>query len=155
MPSDYPRQRSLTGVVTDFGLKGDFEITVSFEILQQPNAGLGGNPTDLKLVVVPLEPPQPEVWHKSTQNRASLIREAAGRGNTGGFHASIAKWNPEVPRDQWNNEDFSKVETHAFKRVLARMPTGHSHGASGCCLLFQRMAKDFEFFHKDNYTDGT
>lgn len=156
LPIGYPRQRSLTGVITDFGLKGDFEITVNFEILQQPNAGLGGNPTDLKLVVVPLEAPQPEVWYKSTQNRASLMREAAGRGNLGGFHASIAKWDPDVPRDKWNNEDFSKVETHTFKRIPARSATGAMRMVrNGGKIYFLHKEGDQEFalFHQDDYTD--
>ena len=39
LPAGYPKPRSGTGVVTDFGLRGDFEITASFDILQEPKAG--------------------------------------------------------------------------------------------------------------------
>ena len=65
LPSGYPRTRPGTGVITDFGVKGDFEITVGFEIITEPNAGVGGNPTDLKLMVVPHEAAEPDVWHRS------------------------------------------------------------------------------------------
>src|SRR5688572_16159411 len=44
LPSTYPRQRPGTGVVTDFGVKGDFEITVSFEIIEEPRFRNPGNP---------------------------------------------------------------------------------------------------------------
>jgi hypothetical protein len=35
-PAGMPEQRAGTGVLTTFGVRGDFEITISFEILQQP-----------------------------------------------------------------------------------------------------------------------
>src|SRR5207249_4040481 len=36
LPAGYLGQRPGTGLVTDFGLKGDFEITLGFEILGEP-----------------------------------------------------------------------------------------------------------------------
>jgi hypothetical protein len=120
LPIGYPRPRPGTGVVTDFGVKGDFEITANIEILQEPNAGLPGNPTDLKLVIVPNDSPEPGVWHKSNQNRAVLAREAAGRGNFGGFFASSTEWDPDLPKDKWGNENFSKIELQTNKRIPAK-----------------------------------
>jgi serine/threonine protein kinase/DNA-directed RNA polymerase subunit RPC12/RpoP len=81
LPSTFPRQRPGTGVVTGFGVRGDFEITVGFEILGWPRPGAGGNPTELQLVIVPNKAPQPGKWQKATQNYASLSRRAP-RGNT-------------------------------------------------------------------------
>src|SRR5205807_596857 len=73
LPAGYPRQRPGTGVITDFGVKGDFEITIGFEILAGPNGGFTNMPTDLRLVVVPDERVKPEEWHKASQNRAGLV----------------------------------------------------------------------------------
>jgi hypothetical protein len=81
LPPTFPRQRPGTGVVTDFGVRGDFEITVGFEILGPPKRWAGGKPTELQLVIVPTQAPQPGKWQKPNQNYASLCRRAP-QGNT-------------------------------------------------------------------------
>jgi RNA polymerase sigma factor (sigma-70 family) len=155
LPNAYPKARPGTGVITDFGVKGDFEITVSLEILQEPNAGLGGNPTDLKLVVVPNEIAEAGVWHKSTQNRAGLAREAAGRGNFGGFMANATKWDPDLPKDQWGNENFSKIEVHDNKRIPAKAKAGRLRLIrSGPTLFYyssEATDKDFGLLHRSEF----
>ncbi len=100
LPLGYPRQRSGTGVVTDFGVRGDFEITLSFEILQEPRPGFPGNPTDLMLVVVPVEHPEPDTWHKASQNQAVLSREVASPNDVGQFVADVTKWTRRYPQRQ-------------------------------------------------------
>jgi serine/threonine protein kinase len=125
LPATYPRQRPGTGVVTDFGVKGDFEITLSFEILGGPILGGWGNPTELRLVVVPNEYPRPGKWHHANQNRAILSREPPGRNNAGGFVADSTRWNNEdVPKDEWGNEIFDGIELHTRKRSPAAANTG-------------------------------
>lgn len=156
LPLNYPSQRSGTGVVTEFGIKGDFEITLGFEILKEPSAGLGGNPTDLRLIVVPQERPEPEVWFKSTQNRASLGREAAGRGNVGGFVADPTKWNPILPKDKWGNEIFNNIESHPnYKRVLAKAKSGKLRLVRTGAELFYYMSdganEDFALLQKSDF----
>jgi RNA polymerase sigma factor (sigma-70 family) len=123
LPLGHPRQRSGTGVVTDFGIKGDFEITLGFEILGDSRPGGGGNPTDLKLVVVPNERPEPEVWFKTTQNRAYLARKLSGLNGRGLYLADQTKWNPVLPKDQWGNELFDKIEQHTDPPPLAPATT--------------------------------
>jgi hypothetical protein len=78
LPPTFPRQRPGTGVVTDFGVRGDFEITVGYEIVQEPfPRPAGSNSTELRLVVVPNEYPRPGMWHRADQNRATLSRQTA------------------------------------------------------------------------------
>jgi RNA polymerase sigma factor (sigma-70 family) len=151
LPPGCPKQRPGTGVVTDFGVKGDFEISAAFEILNEPNAGLGGNVTDLKLVLAPLEPPTPGVWRRSNQNRAVLARQAAGRGLSGAFDADVTKWDPEIPHDQWGNPIFAKVETHQNRRQLALAKSGRLRAVRNGSLLSFAVSdgagKDFTILH--------
>src|SRR5262249_5868345 len=101
LPPTYPRDRQGTGVVTDFGVRGDFEITVSFEILQEPGPAGGGNPTDVRLVVVPADPVTPGMWHRSSQNRAVLSRQSPRWNTPGQFLANATRWNNlDIPKDQ-------------------------------------------------------
>jgi DNA-directed RNA polymerase subunit RPC12/RpoP len=157
LPLGFAKQRPGTGVITQFGVKGDFEITVRFEILKEPFAGMPAvNQTSLKLLVVPLEKPEPGVWFKSTQNRAAIAREAAGRGNPGGFSAALAKWNPDIPRDANGNEQFAKVETHTYKFVIARAKTGRLRLVrTGAELFFYRGEGDNDFVLLDTQPFGT
>ncbi|HZY89309.1 MAG TPA: DUF1583 domain-containing protein, partial [Gemmataceae bacterium] len=76
LPPTFPRQRPGTGVVTEFGVRGDFEITVGFEILGPPRPWAWGHPTELQLVIVPNEAMQPGKWQKGNQNYSSLSRWA-------------------------------------------------------------------------------
>jgi hypothetical protein len=125
LPATFPRQRPGTGVITDFGVRGDFEITVSFEILGEAQPGLWGNPTELRLVVVPNESPRPGMWHRANQNRAVVSREVPGRNNAGGFVADSTRWNNEdIPKDEWGNEKFDRIELHTRRRSPAAENTG-------------------------------
>jgi hypothetical protein len=112
LPAGFPRQRPGTGVVTDFGVRGDFEITARYEILDEPPRDNWGNPTSLALVVVPHQQPEPDVWYRPNQNRATLERHLASLNRPGQFLADLTKWNPTLPRDKWGNEIFNKIELH-------------------------------------------
>jgi hypothetical protein len=155
LPAGYPRQRSGTGVVTEFGIKGDFEITARFEILEEPRVGAGGNPTDLSLVVVPNELPEPDVWYKASQNRALLARELTGANQTGRFHADATTWTLDIPTDQWGNELFSRVELHHSERSLTTARTGRLRLVrSGSVLFFstsEDAAEEFSLLHKHEF----
>jgi predicted RNA-binding Zn-ribbon protein involved in translation (DUF1610 family) len=142
LPLGYPKPRPGTGVVTDFGVKGDFEITIAFEILPGKTPDLPVNWANLRIVIVPNEPPVPEVWHKADQNRAVLAREITGKESAGTFLGNATKWNSDVPRDKWNNEDFSKVEQHDGKRSPAVALTGR--------LRLVRIGADLFFFTSEN-----
>ncbi len=125
LPPTYPRDRQGTGVASDFGVRGDFEITVSYEILQEPRPGTQANPTDLRLVVVPADPVTPGLWHKTSQNRAVLARETPRFHMAAQFVADATRWNNlDLPRDQWGNEMFDKIEQHTRQAVRAEARTG-------------------------------
>jgi predicted RNA-binding Zn-ribbon protein involved in translation (DUF1610 family) len=108
LPAGYAGQRPGTGLVTDFGVKGDFEITMSFEILEEPkDAGLN---TELSLVVVPQHAPEADVWLKANQNRASLAAQAGTAVSLRRFLATATKWKDETVTDQWGNEQMHLKE---------------------------------------------
>jgi predicted RNA-binding Zn-ribbon protein involved in translation (DUF1610 family) len=133
LPTGYPRPHPGTGVITDFGVKGDFEITVEFEVLQEPKAGMA----HVKLVIVPGERAEPEVWHKANQRRAVFGRERWAGNKFAQFFADATTWTGDIPKNKWGNEDFSKVELHTHKRS----PTM----ANSCQLRLVRSA-DILFF---------
>jgi serine/threonine protein kinase len=138
LPADFPRQRAGTGVVTDFGVKGDFEITVSFEVLSGAQPGASGNPTELRLVVVPNEAPRPGMWQRADQNRAILSRQAPGRNQVGAFLADSTRWNnQDIPKDPWGNETFNSIELHTYRQSSAALGTGRLRLVrSGTTLCF-------------------
>ncbi|WP_020474416.1 hypothetical protein [Zavarzinella formosa] len=112
LPATYPRQRSGTGVITDFGVHGDFEITIGFEIIEEPKGRAPHNPTHLMLMVVPAFAPKTGVWQRSNQNRATLARELPRGKSNGRFVSVLTKWRSEpLPKDQWGNEDFKDQES--------------------------------------------
>jgi DNA-directed RNA polymerase subunit RPC12/RpoP len=156
LPLEHLRQRAGTGVITDFGVQGDFEITMDFEILQEPTTTFDGNPTYLQLVVVPVDTVKPDMWQKANQNRAAFTREFARRNRMGQLVADVTKWNnEEVPKDQWGNEVFDKIETHADHRAPAIAKSGRLRMVrSGADLFFyakEGPAKDFALFHKSDF----
>ena len=51
LPTDVPGERLSTGVTSTFGVKGDFEITLGYEILRQPDAEDAGPATRFTLAV--------------------------------------------------------------------------------------------------------
>ncbi len=155
LPLGYPKNRPGTGVITDFGVKGDFEVTIAFEIPPGKNLPPPTNYATLRLWVVPHEPAEPEVWHKANQNRAGLGREITGRDGAGRFHANAFKFNPDVPRDKWGNENFSKTEVPTDKRFATSAPSGRLRLVrKGADLIFSTSEdadKEFKFLYKDDF----
>lgn len=156
LPLGFPRHRSGTGVITDFGLQGDFEITMNYQFLTEPKLFAEGNPTEVKLVVVPQETVRPGVWHKTTQDRAMLARESPMRTSAGQFVADMTSWHSDdIPKDQWGNETFNNIETHARKNL----PTAAKQGRlrlvrSGSQLYFlvsDGVDKDFTLLSKNEF----
>jgi DNA-directed RNA polymerase subunit RPC12/RpoP len=156
LPLGYPKQRPGTGVVTDFGVKGDFEITVAFEILPGKDLGPPAGWANFRIAVVPNEPAEKEIWHKADQNRALLVREITRKDGVGQFFGNATKWNPDVPRDEWGNEQFANVELHKGKRSAATALTGRlrlvRRGAD--LLFFTSEERDNEFKLLHQYEFG-
>ncbi|MCI0681615.1 MAG: sigma-70 family RNA polymerase sigma factor [Gemmataceae bacterium] len=124
LPAGYQGKRPGTGLVTDFGVKGDFEITVSFEMLREPAAKDSGPNTELSLVIVPRHTPEPDVWVKANQNRASLARQGETPFSLRRFVAMSTTWNEETVTDQWGNELLHLKETV----TPVDFPTGATKG---------------------------
>jgi hypothetical protein len=126
LPAGVPRGRPATGLITDFGVKGDFDITAGFELLNEPQAkGVSYSSNELRLVVVPNEPAEPNVWHQSNQNRASIGRSIPMAGISGSFVALSTKWKPEdIVQDQWGNRQFHKIEPTWSHSMAATAKTG-------------------------------
>lgn len=149
LPVGYPRPRPGTGVVTEFGVHGDFEATLSYEILA--DAPPGAAPAAMRLVAVPMESPRPELWYKSSQNRAVVAREGDQ------LIAQATRWNNEdIPRDKWGNEIFNDVETSDTQHLPASARTGRLRLVrSGSALYFLASdggARDFTLLQKHDFT---
>ena len=155
LPVDYPRPRPGTGVITDFGVKGDFEITVSYELLADPNAELTIVPTELRLMIVPDERVKSDLWRKASQNRAGLARAVVDPNLEGQFIANSTKWTDDIPKDKWGNENFAKVEVQHSHHFPATANTGRLRLVrSGSLLYFftsEGDSKDFAFLHKSEF----
>ncbi len=155
LPAGYPRQRSGTGVVTEFGVRGDFEITVGLEILEDSSSGGSGNPTELRLVAVPNERPEPEVWYKPTQNRAYLARVLGGPNKLGHYLTDVTKWNPVLPKDKWGNEQFQALERHDQQSAPTQAKIGRlrlvRHGPTLYFLTSEGSAPEFTLLHKGEF----
>jgi hypothetical protein len=149
LPEGTLTPRAGEGVATDFGIKGDFEITTSYEILHGQGSAkpAGPNqprraanyPTDLKLVIVPHERAERGSWHRSNQNRASIGRQYpyADFGPQGlianppGYVADITQWTPPAGAepgpsnlDPLGRPNFTRVEPHARSFKLSNSMTG-------------------------------
>lgn len=156
LPGTYPVERPGTGCVTDFGVRGDFEITLSFEFVTEPRLGVWGNPTVLQLVVVPEEPVKAGLWHRTDQNRASLARVAPGRKASGQFRAQSTRWNNEnLPTDEWGNENFNTIESLVSKQSPAQSATGRLRLVRGGPTLYfyvgEGADKDFSLLYQSEF----
>jgi RNA polymerase sigma factor (sigma-70 family) len=150
LPRAYPRHRPGTGVVTDFGVRGDFEITASYEFLKQPEGQAG-----LSLVAVPNDPVVPEVWHQANQNRAMLTRQLLAPNHGGNFLASMVRWKEETPRDPWNNEILWNKEAWTNRAAIARANAGRLRLVRrGSALFFyasENSTADFTLVQRDEF----
>jgi serine/threonine protein kinase len=95
LPAGHPAQRPGVGLATAFGIKGDFEITVGFEMLKAFEPGHATRYTGLNLVVVPESPAgtEPDVWYRLTP-RSSSFGYCAAAGRTY-FQAGGTSWLPD------------------------------------------------------------
>src|SRR5262249_27162658 len=97
LPPGYPGDRPPTGLGTGLTVKGDFEITVHFEILKEPAPEDAGSPqTRFTLVLVPDRP---------EYNEATLSRRVESLGGTQ-FLTWLALWDPETGTSQRRMKEF-------------------------------------------------
>jgi hypothetical protein len=173
LPTGTRRPRIGDGVATDFGIRGDFDVAVAFEILKDFRGNLP-YPTDLKLVAVPNEPAERDIWHRSNQNRASIGRECPYVESPGGFVANVTTWllatdkaliaskrepTPGPNFDKFGRQDYSWVEPQTKARIAAKTLSGRLRLVrSGATLFFlcsDGAAADFELVHKHEFGTKT
>jgi hypothetical protein len=145
LPTGSDRPRAGDGVVTTFGVKGDFEITAGFEIVSEP-ASKPIYPTDFKLVVVPYDEVVREGWYRSNQNRASIAREFPHVDSAGGFCANTTQWTPGPDAkphtvDKWGRPTTEKIEPEIHVRAGAETKSG--------VLCLVRSGGMLSFLYKD------
>lgn len=73
LPPGYPDERPRTGIATTFGLQGDFDVAVSYDILQEPDAADTEKQTRLTLAL-PLNTPS---QHFATLSRTIMPGKGA------------------------------------------------------------------------------
>jgi RNA polymerase sigma factor (sigma-70 family) len=90
LPPGYPDERPRTGVATSFGVQGDFDIMLRYEILQEPAGDEAAKQTRLTLAI-PLAAPKP---HLATLSRTVV----PGQGPR--FLTWLTRWDPTAAREQ-------------------------------------------------------
>lgn len=157
LPVGYPGQRPGTGLLSSFGIKGDFEVTVGFEIVGEVGAVEQGKAIDLSLVVVPREPSVPDVWRKANQNRALLSRLGDSSEEGGRFIAAVTKWSEETPKDKWGNEILSDKEKIVSRELAATSRRGKLRlvrtGTQLAFLVAEGEAADFTLLEALEFGD--
>jgi Protein of unknown function (DUF1583) len=145
----YQGQRPYMGFATGFGLKGDFEITASFEIPHEERAF--ENPekfSGLCVEVIPQRPAERDVeqWMKPSQDKASLFRHLGPRKNTM-FFAYTPSWDPIAGRDEVTpkSKNLRPTQAKAGRLRLART------GAELTFLASEGPNDDFTQIHKETF----
>jgi hypothetical protein len=124
--------RGNTGLVVSTPVKGDFEITVSFEILKESNpAAKGKQPTKLTLLAV-LDSPRGE--------QSGVVRRTAQSQETD-FAAWAIVWNPEREKKQHKFQAFpttAKTGRLRLVRTGAQMTYYAAEGPDGAFALLRQ-----------------
>jgi serine/threonine protein kinase len=121
LPAGYLGRRPPTGLVTTFGVKGDFEITASFEVVFEKGDPRSPNKlTGLSLAVVPQRPAETDLdlWIKPSQNMASLFRGPAVPDGSE-YMACSTQWDAVAPKEDMNRRTFP-TPTKAGRLRLSR-----------------------------------
>jgi hypothetical protein len=115
--------RPKTGLVTTFGVKGDFDITLSFEVLEEQGAANAERLTGLLLEVVPQRSGELDLeqWIKSSQNRASLSRNVSWGGATL-FRSCLTLWDGNAGKEE--QLPWKELPTQARAGKLRLVRTG-------------------------------
>jgi len=93
LPTGYVGERPITGLATNFGVKGDFEITLNYEILQEPErADAGESGTRLTLGIA---------LNKANKNLANFSRKISANS---GPHYAV--WSNTTDKDKPNSKSF-------------------------------------------------
>ncbi|MEA3156705.1 MAG: hypothetical protein QOK44_4294 [Betaproteobacteria bacterium] len=145
----YQGQRPYMGFATGFGLKGDFEITASFEILHEERAF--ENPekfSGLCVEVIPQRPAERDVeqWMKPSQDKASLFRHLGPRKNTM-FFAYTPPWDPIAGKDDVTPKSKHLRPTQAKAGRLRLVRTS----AELAFLTSEGPDDDFTQIHKETF----
>jgi hypothetical protein len=131
LPPGYEGLRPNTGVITRFAVKGDFEITVGFEILQEPDPADSPRQTRFTLFV-PLDAPGAD--------RATLSRRVTTLGATE-FLTWLTLSNEATGKKEPKGDEFP-TETKAGRLRLVRNGSVLSYhvaeGADGAFTLLQK-----------------
>jgi serine/threonine protein kinase len=153
LPPGYPGQRPATGLTTGFGLRGDFDVTVSIEIVDEERGldSLDKFLHGVSLEVIPLLPAQrdPEVWIKSGQNKVSLVRNL-GRRNRSAFQTRWTRWDGSGETGKEEVGIPGQFFTSAREVRLRLMRTGPDLS----CLASGGFEQEFVLLHKDSFGTG-
>src|SRR5262249_23322787 len=100
------------------------------------------------LVVAPTFTPKPDVWQRTSQNRAWLARETTSGKKDAQFVAVLTRWSNEpLPKDKFGNEDFSGIE----KEIKHPAPAASKKGR----LRLVRQGPELLFFAGEDDGDFT
>jgi hypothetical protein len=136
LPRGYAGARPSTGVVTNFGIRGDFEITVGFELLNEPSGKDAGSQTRFT-IAVNLDRANP------FENQATLNRTVFN-GQKPQYFTWMSWWEPEPTKRKMHGEGFP-VTAKAARFRLVR---------TGDQISYLVAERDGEFTLLKTYTYG-
>jgi hypothetical protein len=132
LPADYPEPRPATGVGTTWAVRGDFEITVSFEILREPEPADAGEQTRLSLTVV-LDRPDP--W----RNMATVTRKVEAKGTTFGAWRNLVEEADGQPKSRYHGiPTMARTGRLQMKRTGSILSYSVAEGAEGEFTLLRQ-----------------
>jgi hypothetical protein len=137
LPLGYPGERPHTGLSTGIAVKGDFEITVRYEVLQEPEpeaAGRRATPLNLLLVL------DQEQWSVAGLSR----RMAGGRGPQYTTWTSI--WTPEAQKTKGHFRAFPATGKTGRLRFVRQ-------GSALSYYVAEGAAPEFTFLHETPFSD--
>jgi hypothetical protein len=135
LPAGFAGDRPSTGVVTTFGIKGDFEITVGYEILHEPAQAEAGSQTRFA-ITVSLDKPFP------AQNRVAFNRRVTNNGPN--YYTWMSRRDPADNKPVLRRQSFP-TEVKSGRLRLVRS------GAVVSFLVAEGRDKEFTLLRKENF----
>jgi hypothetical protein len=149
LPFGYQGHRPAHGLVTSFGIKGDFEITVGFEVVGEERGP--ENPDRLSGLCLDVIPQRAadfdrEQWIKTNQNMASVARtlEAWDRPT---FLARATQWDGNSARDEVRRHELPTQARTGRLRLARTGPVLSFYAAEGA-------ETDFILLHRESFGDS-
>jgi hypothetical protein len=128
----HPGEQTGTGLKTTFGVKGDFEITVGFEILREPEPAVAGKRQTRFTLSILLD--------REGFNEAALSRRVQSEWGTQ-FITSVSLWDGAAGKDRKKGNGFATKAKAGRLRLVRRGSVLAYYAAEGSGGDFTRLTE--------------